>query len=158
MEQVCDLYHAGFAQYILPSGGKNAALPTYDSEWAYFRDIACQRGVPDTCILKEDMATNTFENARFSRAVLQHRSLPLTRAILVCKAFHARRALLTYQLLFNNQIEYMVSPVIDARNIRRDNWFHDKEKIIKVMSEVEKIGKYFAPHLHRGTNERVAEG
>jgi len=30
-------------------------------------------------------------------------------------------------------------PVVDKRNISKNNWFLDEDKIIKVMSEVEKI-------------------
>ncbi len=70
---------------------------------------------------------------------------PISRAdIIVCKAFHARRAYMSYRFVFPDQIEFMVAPVVDIRDIRKDNWFTSEEKIRKVMSEVEKIGKYFS--------------
>jgi glutathione S-transferase len=69
--------------------------------------------------------------------------------LLVCKAFHARRALLTYQTWFMNDIEYVICPIVDDRGISKNNWYLDQTKIDKVMSEVEKIGKYFATHLSK---------
>ena len=39
--------------------------------------------------------------------------------------------------------EILIAPVVDDRNITKENWYKDKEKTDKVMEEVEKIGKYF---------------
>jgi hypothetical protein len=42
-------------------------------------------------------------------------------------------------------IQFMVSPIHDERDIRKDNWFTSEMGICKVMGEVEKIGRYFGP-------------
>ena len=147
MEKACTLFNEGWANYILPSGGKNNSLPEYDTEWDYFLEISKKYNIPEEKIIKEDKAKNTFENARFSKRVLEEKGLEITKAILVCKAFHARRALLTYRTEFNKNIEYFVCPIIDERNITRDNWYLDQDKIERTMSEVERIGKYFAAHI-----------
>jgi hypothetical protein len=57
--------------------------------------------------------------------------------------------LLTYQTVFPKEIEFYVSYVPDRREITRDNWFLDEEKIKTVMGEVVKIGKYFEPHIKK---------
>jgi uncharacterized SAM-binding protein YcdF (DUF218 family) len=143
MERAVELYNRGLAQYILPSGGPNLKLPDYESEWKYLKTIGIQLGVPEGVILREDKAKNTFENAELSWNVLQTLNLPIKNVILVCKAYHSRRALLTYQSVFPLNIKFYVSTVIDKRGISKDNWFINKEHINIVMNEVVKIGSYF---------------
>jgi uncharacterized SAM-binding protein YcdF (DUF218 family) len=147
MERACDLYLDNYAPLILPSGGPNSRLEKYPTEWDWFFEYAKSRGVPEKAILKENKAQNTFENARFSKAIINERKLAIRSAILVTKAFHSRRALLTYQTEFSNDIEYTICPIIDRRKISKDNWMHDQEKIDKVFNEIEKIGKYFGSHV-----------
>jgi len=64
------------APYILPSGGPTSKVKT--TEWEFLRDKGISLGVPEDVIFREDQASNTFENARFSWDVLQqHRIHPL---------------------------------------------------------------------------------
>jgi uncharacterized SAM-binding protein YcdF (DUF218 family) len=147
IEKACSLFHQGFAPYILPSGGPNPRIDGFDTEWDWFYSIAIKNDIPASAILKENRARSTFENARFSAAVVHEKSLRIESAILVTKAFHTRRALLTYQTEFSTEIEYRVCPIVDRRRISKDNWFQDQQKIDKVFNEIEKIGKYFAKHV-----------
>ena len=98
-------------------------------------------------ISREDKALHTFDNASLSWQVVQENNIVIKKAILVCKAHHARRALLTYQTAFSFEVEYIVCPVIDDRDVRKDNWFLDDAKIEMVMSEVVKVGQYFSKHF-----------
>ncbi len=142
VEKAADLYHQGLAQYILPSGGYNLKLTSYKSEWAFFKETALQYNVPESAILKEDQAGNTFENADFSRSTLIDRGIEVKKAILVCKAYLSRRALLTYQQVFPD-VTFFVAPVYDYRGISKDSWFLNRGHIHIVMGEVAKIGVYF---------------
>lgn len=119
MQEAVRLYKCGFAPFILPSGAGNPNLLNHDSEWQFLRDIGVSLGVPEEAILKEDQATNTFENARYSYDVLTEKDISIKRAILVCKAFHARRALLTYKYYFPLEVEFLVAPVTDKRGITK---------------------------------------
>jgi uncharacterized SAM-binding protein YcdF (DUF218 family) len=149
MEKASELYKQGLAPYILPSGSFNPKLTGYSSEWEFLRSVGVKSGVPEEKILREDQAKNTFENAEFSLRVIKENKLPVKKVILVCKAYHSRRALLTYQTVFPNDIEFFVASVPDKRGIRKDNWYLDEEKIKVVMGEVAKIGKYFEPHIKK---------
>lgn len=143
MERAAELYKIGLAPYILPSGHFNPRVGEYSSEWEFLKTVGVKLGVPEDRILKEDKAAHTFDNARLSLKVIEEKGLIIKRAILVCKAYHSRRALLTYQTCFPKEIEFCVVPIHDKRNINRDNWFLDEDKIKKVMGEVTKIGQYF---------------
>lgn len=142
MQRAVALYRAAVAPWILPSGGANPHLDRCPTEWAYYRHFAVAAGVPKRAILKEDRATNTLENAQYSWAVLQARGIAVARAVLVTKAHHARRALLTYQAVFPPSVAFVVSPIVDYRDIRRDTWFRDRRTRHDVFEELRKIGTY----------------
>lgn len=145
MEHAAALYHQGLAPYILPSGGANPRLET--TEWEFLQRIGVGLGVPERAILLEDRARHTFQNAEFSWQTLQHSGIRPNKVILSCKAFHARRALLTYRTAFPPDVKFLVSPVVDKRNISKETWFRDGKGIELVMREVEKIGTYFNRHI-----------
>lgn len=141
--KAAELYHMGLAAYILPSGGLNNRLEQHTSEWEFLKQEAVNHGVPEEAILREDMARNTFENARFSLKVLQNNNITFNKVILVCKQYHSRRAILTYQIVFPKDVTFFVYPVPDYRGIQKDNWYMKEEWIRIVMGEVVKIGEYF---------------
>ena len=142
MEKAVSLFQAGFAPYILPSGGSQPHMNR--TEWEYLRDIALKSGVPPEAILKEDQARHTLENAQFSIDVLKKQHIERHKVIIVCKACHSRRALLTYQSVFPLETEFYVAPVVDRYDITKENWFQSEIGIKRTMAEVERIGKYFS--------------
>lgn len=145
IEKAAELYHQGMAPYILPSGGYNSYIN--EVEWVYMRRIALELGIPEDAILKEDQAKNTFDNAIYSWEVIKSMKIKVKSAIMVCKGQHSRRALLSYQTAFPQEIKFMVTTVMDDRVISEENWFLKEEKIKLVMIEVEKIGRYFGHHI-----------
>lgn len=155
MEEAARLYHQGLAPCILPSGRYNPDIPGFQSEWEYLRHTALSMGVPDKAILKEDEAANTFENAKFSLKLLQQKNIEVSRAILVCKAFHSRRALLTYQTIFPGNVDFDVASVVDESGISKDNWHLEERKIRVVMMEVVKIGRYFETEIEKLTKKKA---
>lgn len=149
MVRAAELYNQGKAPYILPSGHFNPKIPGYSSEWEFLKSIGVKLGVPEDKILKENQARHTFENAEFSWRVIKENNLSVKKVILVCKAYHSRRALLTYQSVFPKEIEFYVSQVPDKREITKNNWFLEEQKIKIVMDEVVKIGTYFEAHIKK---------
>ena len=149
MERAAEFYNRGFAKYVLPSGGINSKLLNNKSEWDYLKTVGINLGIPENSILKEDKAQNTFENAKFSWTVLQSLDIPIENVILVCKAYHARRALLTYKSVFPSNIHFYISPIVDRRGISKDNWFLNEDSIRIVMNEVVKIGSYFEDKIKK---------
>src|SRR6185437_9091902 len=99
------LYHQGLAPYILPSGGVNPKVGT--TEWDFLQKTGIAKGVPEKAILKEDSAQNTFENVQYSLEVLRNKKIIPNKVILVCKTYHSRRALLTYQTAFPIETEFL---------------------------------------------------
>ncbi|WJH33764.1 YdcF family protein [Paenibacillus sp. CC-CFT747] len=147
MERAAELYHQGIAPYILPSGGATAHVQT--TEWEFLRNLGVERGVPSEAILKEDQAANTFDNAWLSRQALDRKGIHPGKVVLVCKNYHARRALLTYQFHFPKETIFQVSPVVDRTGTTKANWFQDEARIAYVMNELEKVGRYFRKAIYQ---------
>ena len=151
--RAAELYREGYAPYVLPSGrytisrGYFLELPeplkseypgTFETEWHFLKAVLMKHGVPESAILREDMATYTWENAQFSRDVLQQAGLPCRTAILCCQAFHARRALLYYQAAMP-QTRFIVCPV-QTPGCTRADWFLSEKGRARVLGEVQRLG------------------
>ncbi|NIK78866.1 uncharacterized SAM-binding protein YcdF (DUF218 family) [Paenibacillus castaneae] len=145
MEKAANLYHQGMAPVILPSGGSTLHVET--TEWEFLRNVGVQLGIPNDAILKEDTAANTFQNSSLSLKALKNAGIYPKKVILVCKNYHARRALLTYQIDFPTETTFFICPVIDKTGTSKENWFLEEDKIKHVMTELEKVGKYFKHHI-----------
>lgn len=160
-EKAAQLYRQGLAAFVLPSGrysvvtGKFSGVlakeyvydEDYETEWEFLKEVLVKNGVPMENILREDQATFTYENAIYSRQVTDSRNLKIEKAILCCKAYHARRCLMYYQLLYPDT-EFFVVPV-DADGITRENWLEGEEGINAVTGEVSRIVKQFSLMLKK---------
>ena len=154
-EKAAELYRAGYAPYVMPSGLYSSSLgrfaaenidnPRYAGEYAsdfeYFRHILMENGVPQSAILQEDRATNSMENAMFSAQAVKDAGIEVKRAIICCQAFHARRAFLSYACHFG-EAELIVVPTA-TQGISKDDWFKSEKGFRKVLGEVAKCGAYF---------------
>jgi len=142
-QKAAELFNHGMAKLILFSGRANPKIPDFSSEAEYLKSHAVSLGVPTDCIICEDRAAHTLENAEFSLATITQMGINVNSAILVCKAYHSRRVLSTYQYVFSNDTTFLVAPITDKRGLEKHNWTSKQEYVDRVMSEVEKLGKYF---------------
>jgi len=154
-EKAAELYRSGYSPYVLPAGlysGKRGSFAAekidnpryagdYPTDFAYCRHILLENGVPEEAILREDRSTNTGENAEFSALVLRELGISVSKALLCCQAFHARRAFMSYAKHFPDT-EILVIPT-ETQGIRKADWFLQEKHYRRVMSEVYKCGEYF---------------
>ena len=141
--RAAELYCAGYAPYVLPSGRHGAA--DYPTEWAFLRDVLIKHGVPDSAILREDEATFTWDNARKSAAVLKAQEISARTAILCCRPFHARRALLYYQTAMP-ETRFLVCPAREE-GVNQDDWYLTQAGRTRVMGEVRRLGDQIVPQF-----------
>lgn len=154
------LFREGYAPLVLPSGRYSkpvgrCLIPGYETEWEFLRDILVKEGVPEGSILEEKQATYTYENAICSRRVTDGLGLTIRRALLCPQACHARRALLYYKVLYP-ETEFFVCPTV-TRDISRENWFLDGQKIDTVLGELERCGSQFHQILREYAAKRREE-
>ena len=92
LEHGVAVFFARNAGHLLVSGGLVGPPP---AEARMMRDLAIARGVPDSRIIVEDMARNTFENAVYAGRIIRERGW--LRVVVVTDAFHLPRALYVFR-------------------------------------------------------------
>src|SRR3954453_23778680 len=95
-EFAADLYLGGFGKHVLCTGaiahaGDLLATPWERTESEMYAEVAVRRGVPRDRILLEARATNTAENIRFSRELVEGHGLKPANVVLAAKPFMQRR-------------------------------------------------------------------
>ena len=107
-----------------------------------------KNGVPEEKIIPEDKSRFTAQNAWFTKAILADRGMELKKAIICCKAFHARRCLMYYQFTFP-ETEFIMVPVKDTHEglITKENWYLSEIGVKKVLGELSRIGTQFMPEF-----------
>ncbi len=90
VKQAVDLYRAGYAPVMVFSSGYKWVF----QEAEVMRELAVAVGVPPSAIILETQARNTFENVRFTSAILHQHGW--RSVLLISSPFHMRRALLTW--------------------------------------------------------------
>lgn len=155
-ERAAELYGEKYAPLVLPSGrysitvgkfgGVLAELDRYNrdyqTEWEFLKDVMVKNGVPTDAILKEDQATFTWENAKLSRKVTDEAGINIRKAIICCKNYHARRAVMYYQRAYPDT-EFRVCPsCVDG--ITKDNWTESERGIKEVLAEIDRIVTQFS--------------
>lgn len=154
-EYAAELYHKGYAKYLIPSGGvsvKHDKWPgvksktdvyngDYRSDCEFFTDVLIKNGVPADVIIGEDKSGHTRDNAFLSRRAVDEQGIEVSTAIIVCKAFHARRCLMLYQMAFPN-VRIRGCPV-HCYNITKDNWYKSNQGTDRVLGELTRCGNQF---------------
>jgi uncharacterized SAM-binding protein YcdF (DUF218 family) len=96
------LYQAGYAPYILVSGGVGVGNAL--SESAVMRAYLIEMGIPRDKILVENRSLRTWENLAFSKQVLAQNNL--SSILIVTSSFHLARALFTANRMGFEQIHF----------------------------------------------------
>lgn len=89
--QGLELKEQNKASYILISSGNGNLQASSFKEAAWAKGVLKEFNLPDSAILIEQESRNTFENAAFSKKLLQQKHL-LPPYLLVTSAWHMRRA------------------------------------------------------------------
>ena len=155
-EYASELYRQGYAKWLIPSGGvsvkrdkwpgvrRKAELYSgdYQSDCEFFTDVLLKNGVPAAAIIRENKSGHTRDNAFLSRKTVDERGIDIKTALIVCKAFHARRCLMLYQMAFPD-VDIKVCPV-HCYNITKENWYESEAGIDRVLGELARCGNQFA--------------
>ena len=165
-ETAASLYKEGRTNKIMPSGryfykiGRflNERVTderykgNFRTEAEFLSSVLVKNGVADNDIIIEEKATNTYENAIFSRDLLKENNLTVKKAIICPQAFHARRAFMTYSHLFPDT-EFYVVPT-DTQGITADSWYKTERGIQVVLAELKKCGEYFEEYFLDGIRKQ----
>ena len=160
-EYAAELYHKGYAKWLISSGGISVKWDKwhgvgskadiyngdYQSDCEFFTDVLIKNGVPTNAIIGEYKAGHTRDNAFFSRKMVDEKGIEINSAFIVCKAFHARRCLMLYQMAFP-EVSIKVCPV-HCYNITKENWFETEQGIDRVLGELARCGNQFVGDIKK---------
>ncbi|MBI2283801.1 MAG: YdcF family protein [Bacteroidetes bacterium] len=91
------LYNLKYVDHLLVSGGNsNIGKDTLFKEADYVAVILHEINIPDSAVLKENRARNTYENMIFCGQLLKERNLK-PPYLLITSAFHMRRSLMLFK-------------------------------------------------------------
>lgn len=86
------LYKLGLIKKVLITGGKAGIIEYGPAEADQLKKVFLLAGVPDSSIVVENKAKNTFENAQFTAELLAKINKSKPTLLLITSAFHMRRA------------------------------------------------------------------
>jgi uncharacterized SAM-binding protein YcdF (DUF218 family) len=107
-----DLWLQGWAPHLIFSGGLGGITSRIwsEPEADQFARVAIAMGVPAEHILIENQSTNTGENVRFTRRLLDARGIDPARIILVQTPYMERRAYATFHKVWPGKDVVVTSP------------------------------------------------
>ena len=128
-EKAAALYGKKYAPFVLPSGKYSITVGKFG-------------GVLSGQERYNGKYRTEWENARLSREVTDKAGIEIKKALLCCKNYHARRALMYYQRAYP-EVEFRVCPCC-VDGVTKENWMNSEEGIQSVLGEVQRIVTQFA--------------
>jgi len=108
VKRAVELYREGWAPHMIFSSGYVYAF----QEAEIMKALAVDSGVPESAIVLEKHAANTYQNVAFSRAILDESGW--RQVLLVSSPYHMRRALLTWRRVAP-EIDVTATPPPDSQ-------------------------------------------
>ena len=137
------LYARGLASQVIIS---NEPLSSHgvQTTWLELRQHGLVRlAIPDDAIVPiPEISDSTYDEALRSREIMRARGW--RSAILVTDPFHMRRALLTFSQAFEPVGLTVAASPADGSKHGVDNWWTDRNAIMRVAQEYLKLGYYLA--------------
>ncbi len=99
------LYKEGLAPLIILSGGRIDWYGNQESEAIDMAEILQIMGIPESALIKEPNSLNTYQNAAYTKKILEQRSI--NKVILITSAFHMPRSVAIFR---RQQIDIIPAP------------------------------------------------
>ena len=142
-ERAADLYLEGLAPLVVFSGGLGRLTSRLwkEPEAVKFSRVARGRGVPESAILVESESTNTGENVRLTRRLLEGSGLTPQSFIVVQKPYMERRAYATFRKVWPEKAVLVTSPRVPLADYPTDDI--PQEELINIMvGDLQRIRVY----------------
>lgn len=129
------LYRAGWAPRLIFSG---AAWDGALSNAEVMRGLAIADGIPESAILVDHAADDTYGNAVHTRDLMVAHGLK--SAILVTSPYHLQRAMLTFRGVYDGTGIRVIGRSAPDGEWRKTSWWKHPETRALTVRELEKLG------------------
>lgn len=133
--QTASLYHTGRIKKILVTGGSGSILHNYPAEAEYLKNALVANAVPEKDIIVEPLSRNTYENAVFSKKIID--SLQLKPPfLLITSALHMPRSSAVFKKAGIAFIPYPCDYKVVEEKFSFDDTIIPDVKLLKNWSEL----------------------
>ncbi len=133
--QTAALYHTGKIKKILVTGGSGSLFRTYLSEAEYLRKAFIANAIPEKDIIVEPLSRNTYENAIFSKKIID--SLQLKPPfLLITSAQHMPRSNAVFKRAGIAFVSYPTDYKVVAEDFSLDDTLLPDPKLLRTWSEL----------------------
>lgn len=145
--QATRLFKSNHFDYLLVSGGNsNIVNDRLFKEADFVASVLKEMQIPDTAILLENKARNTYENAIFSKQLLHEKGIS-PPYLLITSAFHMRRSLLHFKKNGIDVVPYSCDYLVDYNNFKINDLIPNIETFAKWNIYIHEIVGYVAYKL-----------
>jgi len=146
-ERCAGLYHQGYADIVIFSGGlgKTTGELWSESEAEKFEKIALEKGVPKNKIYIENKSTNSGENFEFVNKIIEKNNLNINSFLLVHKPYMERRAYATFKRVNPTKkccITSQVISIVEYFKQYEDTEVSSKEIINNIVGDFQRVKVY----------------
>ncbi|WKN30164.1 YdcF family protein [Porifericola rhodea] len=145
-EHAADLFLEGWADTLIFSGGLGRLTEGMweRPEAEVFAELAVQKGVPKEKIYTEALSTNTGENLKYTKALMDKEGMDFEKFIVVQKPYMERRAYATFKKHFPEKNCLISSPALDYQNycLAHDEEINHERVIHLIVGDLQRIKVY----------------
>lgn len=142
-EWAATLFHQGWAPVIVFSGNRSDFTSRWEkTEAETFADVAIRLDVPTNRILLETAATNTGENTRLTKALLEQHGITATKIIVVQKPYAERRAYATVKKQWPEVAVIVTSPPVSYDDYMKSSSKGKHGSIDTIVGDTQRIKLY----------------
>ncbi len=140
IQKAISIYKEGRTKYLILTGGTITDANTYGykvSEAYMMKKIALENGIPEEAIYVEDQSSNTIENVKNIKKLLDSFG-GISKLLLVSSKFHIKRCMYLMRAYYKDNIKYILAA---STNILSDetNWDKYPKGNFLIDKEIEKI-------------------
>jgi len=141
-EKTLVLWKKGKAGIIIVSGRGtyNNVPPKYKSGAEHFAAKLQKGGIPEDCILLDEIATKTIESVHRSVIVALQNGIPAYSAIVCAKPYHLRRIFAYFAHSYPRMKIYE-----SAFPLKKEEW-EKRERMKRIINEISRIEQY--PYIY----------
>lgn len=140
------LFKAGAAPVVIPTGGGIDFMLKGQKEGNDMRTVMLEYGVPDSAVLAEVEARNTYENAKYVKELMLEKKIPLN-VLLVTSAAHMTRSVPIFKKAGFQVIPVPVDYLVDEG--KGSIWFELLPSVDSLMRSTQAIKEYIGILIYK---------
>ena len=133
--QTATLYHTKKIKKILVTGGSGSLFHDYPAEADYLKKMLVANAIPEKDIMVEPLSRNTYENAIFSKKMIDSLQLKLP-FLLITSASHMRRSSAVFKKAALPFVAYPCDYKVVEDKFSFDDTFIPNAKLLTTWSEL----------------------